>query len=68
MKWRKTVGQIYPMIFLAFQTFSPGLENNETPKFGFESFPRMVMYMLCVENCQRLILNHSCLPTAQILF
>ena len=25
LKWRKTVGQNCPFVFLAFQTFSPGL-------------------------------------------
>ena len=58
MKWRKTVGQICPIVFLAFQTFSPGLENNKTSKCGSESFPRMMTYILCVENCQSYILTH----------
>ena len=45
IKWRKTMGQICPLIFLAFQTFSPGLENYKTSKCGSESFPRM--YFVC---------------------
>ena len=60
MKWRKTVGQICPIVFLAFHTFSPGLENNERSKCDSESFPLMVTYNLCVENCQSYILTHSC--------
>ena len=48
----KTVGQICPIVFLAFQTFSPGLENNKTSKCDSKSFPRMVTYILFVENCQ----------------
>ena len=28
----------------------------------------MVMYILCVKNCQNYILTHSCLPIAEILF
>ena len=52
MKWRQTVGQICPIVFLAFQTFSPGLDNNETSKCGYESFPSIVKYVLFVKNCQ----------------
>ena len=44
MKWRKTVGQICPIVFLAFQTFSPGMENNKISKCDSESFPCMVTY------------------------
>ena len=32
------------------------------------SFPRMVTYILCVENCQSYILTHSSLPIAGRLF
>ena len=39
IKLRKTVGQILPIVFLAFQTFSPELENKETSKYGSKSFP-----------------------------
>ena len=68
MKRRKTMGQICPIVFRAFQTFSPRLENNESSKCGSENFPRMVTYILCVENCQNNILTHSCLPIAGTLF
>jgi hypothetical protein len=51
-----------PIIFLAFQTFSPGLEKIEATKCGSENFPRTVTYILCVEKCQNHILMHSCLP------
>jgi hypothetical protein len=57
MKQRKTMGKICPIVFLAFQTFSPGLEKNKTSKCGFKSFPHMVTYILCVENCQNYILT-----------
>ena len=50
------------IVFLAFQTFSPGLEKNEISKCGSEIFPHTVTYILRVENCQNLILMHSCLP------
>ena len=60
--------KICPIVFLAFQTFSPELENKETSKYGSESFPYMVTYILCVENCQNFILTHSCLPIAGKLF
>ena len=68
MNWRNTVGKISPIVFLAFQTFSPGLENSETSKCDSESFPGMVTYILCMENCQSYILTHSCLPIAGRLF
>ena len=64
MKSRTTMGQICPIVFLAFQT----LEKNKTSKFGSESFPRMVTYFLCVKNCQNYILTHSCLPIPRRLF
>ena len=53
---------IWDKVFLAFQTFSPGLEKNEATKCGSENFPRTVTYILCVEKCQNHILMHSCLP------
>ena len=65
MKWRKTLG---PIVFLAIQTFSPGMENKEPSKCGSESFPRMMTYILCVENCQSYILPQSCLPITGRLF
>ena len=68
MKRRKTMGQICPIVFRAFWTFSPRLENNKSSKCGSENFPRMLTYILCVENCQNNILTHSCLPIAGTLF
>ena len=68
MKWRKTVGQICPIVFLAFETFSPGLENNKTSKWCSENFPCRMTYILCVENCQTYILTHSYLPIVGKLF
>ena len=68
MEKKKTGGQICPIVFLAFQTFSPGLENNKTSKRGSESFPCMMTYILCVENCQNYILTHRCLPILEKLF
>ena len=68
MKWWKTVGQICPIVFLAFKTFSSGLENNKTSKCDSESFPTMVTYILCVENCQSYILTHNCIPIPGRLF
>ena len=48
IKWRKTVGQICPIVFLAFLTFSLGLENNKTSWCGFDNFPHMVMYIVYI--------------------
>ena len=68
MKWRKTVGQIGPIVFLAFHAFSPVLENNETSKCGSESFPR-IWHIFCVwKNCPSYLLTHSCLPIVGRLF
>ena len=54
--------KLCPIVFLAFQTFSSGLEKNKARKCGSENFPRTVTYILCVEKCQNHILIHSCLP------
>ena len=75
LQWRgeghemeKNCGKICLKVFLAIQTFSPGLENNETSKCGFECFPCIGTYILCVENCQSYISTHSCLPIPGRLF
>ena len=52
-KARKAVGQICPIICLLFMTFSPRLKTNYTLQCSSDSFPRMVTYILCVENCQK---------------
>ena len=49
-------------MFSHFRTVSPGLGSNYASKCSSASFPRMVTYILCVENCQNYILTHSCLP------
>ena len=67
-KARKAVGQIYPIIFLLFMTFSPRLETNNTLQCSSDSFPRLGTYILCVENLQNYISTHSCLPIAGRLF
>ena len=38
--------------FPCFSNLLPGLEKNETSMCGSESFPCMVTYIFCVENCQ----------------
>ena len=55
-------GKLWDKVFLAFQTFSLGLEKNKASKCSSESFPHTVTYILCVENCQNHILTHSCFP------
>ena len=59
MKSRKIIGQICPIALLAFWTFSPRLENNQTSKCGSDSFQCMVTYTLCVKSCQNYILMLS---------
>ena len=54
--------------FLHFMTFSPRLETNVALQCTSDSFPHMVIYILCVENCQNYISMHSCLPFAGRLF
>ena len=58
------MGRIGPTVFLHFMTFSPQLEAKVALRCSFDSFLGMVMYILCVENCQSYILTHSCLPIA----
>ena len=55
-------GKLWDKVFLAFKTFSPGLEKNEATKCGSENFLRTVTYILCVEKCQNHIWMHSFLP------
>ena len=67
-KTRKTRGQICPIVFLLFMTFSLPLETNNTLQCSSESFTSMVTYILCVENYQKYISTNSCLPIAGRLF
>ena len=62
LKSKANYGKICPIVFLAFQTLSPGLEKNKRSMCGSESFPRMVTYILCVENCQKLHLDAELSP------
>ena len=54
--------------FLNFLNLLPWIGEQKISKYGSESFPRMVTYILCVENCQNYILMHSCLPILGRLF
>ena len=65
---RNTMGMICPTLFLHFMTFSQQLETNYALQCSSDSFPRMVIYILFVENCQNYILTHSCLPIAGRMF
>ena len=60
----ETRGQICPLVFLLWMTFSPQLENNDTLQGSSDNFPYMVTYLLCMENCRNCILIGSCLPIA----
>ena len=51
------MGQIYPIVFLHFMTFFPRLETNNALRFSSDSFPHMVIYILCGENCQNYMLT-----------
>ena len=46
-KAREAMGQICPIIFLLFMTFSPLLETNNTLQCSSDSFPCMVTYIEC---------------------
>ena len=53
--WETTMHQnLVLKIFILFMTFSPGLETNDTLQCSSDSFPHMVTYILCVENCEKL--------------
>ena len=54
--------RFFPTVFLHFMTFSPRLETLIALHCSSDSFPHIVMYILCVENCQNFILTHSSLP------
>ena len=60
-KAKKTVGQICHIVFLNFMTFSSRLETNDALQCSSDNFQHIVMYVLCVENCQNYLLTHSCL-------
>ena len=62
------MGQICPTVFIHFMAFSPRLETSDALQYSSDSFSRMVIYILCVENCHNYILTHSCLPIAGRLF
>ena len=67
-KARKTMGEIWPTVFLHFMIFSLRLETNDTLQCSSDSLPHMVINILFVENCQNYILTHRCLPIAGSLF
>ena len=46
---KETMEQICPTFFLHFMTFSPQLETNNALQCRSDSFPHMVLYILCVE-------------------
>ena len=56
------MGQICPKVFLHFMTFSLRLETNVALQNSSDSFPHMVIYILCVEKCQNYISTHSLSP------
>ena len=45
-----------------------GIREQQESKCGSERVPRMMTYMLCVENCQSYMMTQSCLPIAGRLF
>ena len=44
------------------RTFPHGLENNHTCKWISGNFPRILMYILFLENCLKSIWKHGCSP------
>ena len=68
-KKSKLMGHICPTVFsLHFITFSAPLETIDALQCNSDSFPLMVICILCVENFQNYIWTHSCLPIAGRLF
>ena len=43
--------------FPCYSNFLPRIGKNKTSKCGFESFPRMMMYILCVKNVRATFLH-----------
>ena len=46
-------------VYLNFMTFTSQLETNDALQCSSDNFPHIVIYVLCVENCQNYILTHS---------
>ena len=44
-------GQICPIVFLLFKTYSPGLENNDTLQCWSHNFPTTLKYVVRSETC-----------------
>jgi hypothetical protein len=44
------------------RTFPHGLENNHACKWFSDNFPRMLTYMLFLENCLKSVCMHGCSP------
>ena len=63
-KQQKLSDRFVPQFFVHFMTFFPRLETNDALQCSYDSFPHLVIYILCVENCQNYIVTHSCLPIA----
>ena len=59
-KYKKNYRTNLSLVILLFKTFSPRLENNDTSTCSYDSFPRMVTYMLCVEKCLNYIPMYYC--------
>ena len=58
----KRTGQICPVVFLLFWTFSPGFENTHIFKCWSGIFPTILTYMIILENCKNNISVYGCSP------
>ena len=67
-KQGKLWDRFVPQFFHHFMTFSPWLETNVALQCSSDSFSHMLIYILCLENCQNYISMHSCLPIVGRLF
>ena len=56
------MGQICPVVLNLFWTLSPGFENNHTFKYWSGIFPKILRYMIMLENCLNSISVYGCSP------
>ena len=62
LKSKENYGRDFSPSVSPFHDILPRLETKAALQCSSDIFPRMLIYIFCVENCQNYILTHSCLP------
>ena len=58
----KSMGQICPLALIIIRICPHGLENNHAWKWFTDNFPEIIHIYALLENCQKSICMHRCLP------